>query len=132
MAQTAKVRSAAVVEAALQIGDDAANAPVILAYPALAYSVFRAGAAALFRRWFRRVRGYDASEIEPNRKSRLHRPGCSQGKPRPVRCLVILGLCLFVPAGLQAQTPDPTPLEAPQPGVRPPLSPFPRFQDWSF
>src|SRR5712671_7872109 len=50
---------------------------------------------------------------------------------RPVRCLVILGLCLFVTAGLQAQTPDPTPLDAPQPGVRPPLSPFPRYQDWS-
>jgi hypothetical protein len=49
-----------------------------------------------------------------------------------MRCLVILGLCLFVTAGLQAQTPDPTPLDAPQPGVRPPLSPFPRFQDWSF
>ena len=50
----------------------------------------------------------------------------------PVRCLVIVGLCLCVTTGLQAQTPDPTPLEAPQPGVRPPLSPFPRFQDWSF
>jgi len=37
-------------------------------------------------------------------------------KPRPVRCLVILGLCLFVTAGLQAQTPDPTPLDVPQPG----------------
>jgi hypothetical protein len=49
-----------------------------------------------------------------------------------VRCLVILGLCLFVTPWLQAQTPDPTPLDAPQPGVRPPLSPFPRFQDWSF
>ena len=49
-----------------------------------------------------------------------------------MRCLVILGLCLFVTAGLQAQTPDPTPLDAPQPGVWPPLSPFPRFQDWSF
>jgi hypothetical protein len=49
-----------------------------------------------------------------------------------VRCLAILGLCLFVTAGLQAQTPDPTPLDAPQPGVRPPLSPFPRFEDWSF
>jgi NAD(P)-dependent dehydrogenase (short-subunit alcohol dehydrogenase family) len=46
------------------------------------------------------------------------------------RCLAILGLCLFVTAGLQAQTPDPTPLDAPQPGVRPPLSPFPRFEDW--
>jgi hypothetical protein len=46
--------------------------------------------------------------------------------------LVILGLCLFVTAWLQAQTPDPTPLETPQPGLRPPLSPFPRFQDWSF
>jgi Alginate export len=53
-------------------------------------------------------------------------------KPRWVRCLAILGLCLFVTAGLQAQTPDPTPLDAPQPGVRPPLSPFPRFEDWSF
>jgi hypothetical protein len=50
MAQTAKVRSAAVVEAALQIGDDAANTPVILAYSAFAYSVFPAGAAVLFRR----------------------------------------------------------------------------------
>jgi hypothetical protein len=38
-------------------------------------------------------------------------------KPKWVRCLAILGLCLFVTAGLQAQTPDPTPLDAPQPGV---------------
>ena len=55
-----------------------------------------------------------------------------RAKPRPVRCLAILGLCLFVTAGLEAQTPDPTPLDAPQPGVRPPLSPFPRFEDSSF
>src|SRR5580692_11588479 len=61
-----------------------------------------------------------------------YRAGWSPGKPRLVRCLVILGLRLLVTAGLQAQTPDPTPLEAPQPRVRPPLSPFPRFQDWSF
>jgi hypothetical protein len=26
----------------------------------------------------------------------------------------------------------PTPFEAPQPGVRPPLSPLPRYEDWSF
>jgi hypothetical protein len=53
-------------------------------------------------------------------------------KPRWVRCLATLGLCLFVTAALQAQMPDPTPLDAPQPGVRPPLTPFPRFEDWSF
>jgi Alginate export len=47
-------------------------------------------------------------------------------------CLAILALCLFATARLQAQTPDPTPLYAPQPGVRPPLSPFPRYEDWSF
>ena len=51
---------------------------------------------------------------------------------RPARCLVILGLCLFVTARLQAQTPGPTPLNAPQPGIRPPLTPFPRYEDWSF
>jgi hypothetical protein len=54
------------------------------------------------------------------------------GQPRGLRCLVILGLCLFLTAALQAQTPDPAPLDAPQPGVRPPLTPFPRYEDWSF
>jgi hypothetical protein len=49
-----------------------------------------------------------------------------------VRYWAILALCLFVATRLQAQTPDPTPLDAPQPGVRPPLSPFPRYEDWSF
>jgi len=33
---------------------------------------------------------------------------------------------------LKAQTPDPSPTNAPQPGVRPPLSPFPRYEDWGF
>jgi alginate export protein len=33
---------------------------------------------------------------------------------------------------VKAQTPDPSPLNVPQSGVRPALSPFPRFQDWSF
>jgi hypothetical protein len=33
---------------------------------------------------------------------------------------------------MNAQTPDPSPVDAPQPGVRPPLIPFPRFEDWSF
>jgi Alginate export len=33
---------------------------------------------------------------------------------------------------LKAQTPDPAPLHAPQPGIRPPLIPFPRFEDWRF
>jgi hypothetical protein len=37
-------------------------------------------------------------------------------KPRWVHCLAILGLCLFVTTRLQAQTPDPTPLDALQPG----------------
>lgn len=53
----------------------------------------------------------------------------------PVRLawrLLILGLCLFATGVLKAQTPDPVPLDAPQPGVRPPLGPFPRFEDWSF
>jgi hypothetical protein len=53
-------------------------------------------------------------------------------QPRPLGCLVILGLCLFLTAALHAQTPDPTPLDAPQPGIRPPLTPFPRYEDWSF
>jgi hypothetical protein len=48
------------------------------------------------------------------------------------RGLLIVGLCLFVTGVVNAQTPDPSPLDVPQPGVRPPLSPFPRFQDWSF
>lgn len=47
-------------------------------------------------------------------------------------CLVVLAQCLFVTGVLEAQTPDPTPLDAPQSGARPPLSPFPRFEDWSF
>jgi hypothetical protein len=47
-------------------------------------------------------------------------------------CLAVLALSLFAMGVLKAQTPDPTPLDAPQPGVRPPLSPFPRFEDWSF
>ena len=46
-------------------------------------------------------------------------------------CLAVV-LCLFVTGGLKAQTPDPTPHAAPQAGVRPPLSPFPRFEDWGF
>jgi hypothetical protein len=53
-------------------------------------------------------------------------------QPSSLRWLVILGLCLFLTAALKAQTPDPTPLDAPQPGVRPPLTPFPRYEDWSF
>src|ERR1700739_3829720 len=48
------------------------------------------------------------------------------------RRLLIVGLCLFGTGVVNAQTPDPSPLDAPQPGVRPPLSPFPRFEDWSF
>ena len=51
---------------------------------------------------------------------------------RLARCLVVFGLSLFLTGVLKGQTPDPTPLDAPQPGVRPPLSPFPRFEDWSF
>jgi hypothetical protein len=47
-------------------------------------------------------------------------------------CLLIAGVCLFVAGVLSAQTPDPSPSGAPQPGTRPPLSPFPRFKDWSF
>jgi hypothetical protein len=46
-------------------------------------------------------------------------------------CL-LLGLCLFVTGGVNAQTPDPSPVDAPRPGVRPALGPFPRFEDWSF
>ncbi len=47
-------------------------------------------------------------------------------------CLAVLALCLFVNGVLKGQTPDPTPVNAPQSGVRPPLNPFPRFEDWSF
>ena len=46
--------------------------------------------------------------------------------------LLLFVLILFRPSRLQAQTPDPSPTDAPQPEVRPPLSPFPRFEDWSF
>jgi Alginate export len=46
--------------------------------------------------------------------------------------LVIFLLCLFATDSLKAQTPDPSPTDAPQPEVRPPLSPFPRYEDWSF
>jgi alginate export protein len=46
--------------------------------------------------------------------------------------LAIFWLCLFAANSLKAQTPDPSPTDAPQPGVRPPLSPFPRYEDWSF
>ena len=48
------------------------------------------------------------------------------------RWLLIIGLCLLVTGVLNAQTPDPSPLDAPQTGVRPPLIPFPMFEDWSF
>jgi hypothetical protein len=46
-------------------------------------------------------------------------------------CLHIVGLCLFVTGGVNAQTPDPSPVNAPQQEVRPALGPFPRFEDWS-
>src|ERR1700752_232033 len=48
------------------------------------------------------------------------------------RCLLIVGLGLFVTGVVKAQTPDPSPVDAPQPGVRPALGPFPRFEDWNF
>ncbi len=51
---------------------------------------------------------------------------------RRARCLLILGFCLFITGVLKAQTPDPSPTDAPQPGVRPPLGPFPTYEDWSF
>jgi Alginate export len=51
---------------------------------------------------------------------------------RRARTLLILGFCLFVAGVLKAQTPDPSPTDAPQPGLRPPLNPFPRYEDWSF
>ena len=50
---------------------------------------------------------------------------------RIVASLVVLWVSVFVGV-VKAQTPDPSPSDVPQPGVRPPLSPFPRFQDWSF
>src|SRR5258708_3194592 len=46
--------------------------------------------------------------------------------------LAIFLLYLFATDSLTAQTPDPSPTDAPQPEIRPPLSPFPRYQDWSF
>jgi Alginate export len=48
------------------------------------------------------------------------------------RGLLIIGVCLFVTGVVNAQTPDPSPVDAPQPGVRPALGPFPRFEDWNF
>ena len=58
--------------------------------------------------------------------------GLRLGLVRAACCLPVLALYLSLTGVLKAQTPDPTPLDAPQPGVRPPLSPFPRFEDWSF
>lgn len=49
-----------------------------------------------------------------------------------IHCLLVVGLSLFVSGVVNAQTPDPSPVDAPQPGVRPALGPFPRFEDWSF
>ena len=48
------------------------------------------------------------------------------------RRLFISALCLLLTGVVSAQTPDPAPVDAPQPGVRPALGPFPRFEDWSF
>ncbi len=48
------------------------------------------------------------------------------------RCLLIVGLCMCATGVVNAQTPDPSPVDAPQPGVRPALGPFPRFENWSF
>jgi hypothetical protein len=48
------------------------------------------------------------------------------------RCLLIVVLSLFVTGVVNAQTPDPSPVDAPQPEVRPALGPFPRFENWSF
>jgi hypothetical protein len=53
-------------------------------------------------------------------------------RPRPTRYFLTFCLFVFVTGVLEAQTPDPTPVDVPQPGVRPPLGPFPRFEDWSF
>ena len=52
--------------------------------------------------------------------------------PRLAACFPIFCLFLLLTGVLKAQTPDPTPLDAPQPGIRPPLIPFPRLQDWRF
>ena len=49
---------------------------------------------------------------------------------RAVALICCLSLRFAVPS--EAQTPDPSPLKAQQAGVRPALSPFPRFEDWSF
>ena len=49
---------------------------------------------------------------------------------RVVALICCLSLRFAVPS--EAQTPDPSPLEAQQARVRPALSPFPRFEDWSF
>ena len=52
-------------------------------------------------------------------------------RPRWAGCPIFC-LCLLGTGVLKAQTPDPAPLHAPQPGIRPPLIPFPRFEDWRF
>ena len=45
---------------------------------------------------------------------------------------VVAWTSILFTSTLEAQTPDPTPLHVPGPEVRPALSPFPRFEDWSF
>jgi hypothetical protein len=57
---------------------------------------------------------------------------CSATLRRLASFTLLLVFVLFRPSRLQAQTPDPSPVDAPQPGVRPALGPFPRFEDWSF
>jgi hypothetical protein len=47
-------------------------------------------------------------------------------------CLVKFLLSLFATDSLTAQTPDPSPTDAPQPEVRPPLSPFPGIKIGAF
>jgi hypothetical protein len=55
-----------------------------------------------------------------------------RGRARLAGCFLFCYLSLLGTGALKAQTPDPSPVDAPQQGVRPPLSPFPRFEDWSF
>jgi hypothetical protein len=46
--------------------------------------------------------------------------------------IIIFAFLMLIASPTPAQTPDPTPLDAPAQPERPPLMPFPRYEDWSF
>ncbi len=82
--------------------------------------------------WLQQLEAMKALPDSPGQLRLLSISAAVKLAKRVTRRLLIVGLCLFVMGVVNAQTPDPSPVDAPQPEVRPALGPFPRFQDWSF